>query len=622
MTRRFRRVSAKRRARMRTSQRQRALIVLVVLLAGLVGLRHFARRSSVPGVGSATTTDATWMAPTLETGERSRLLEQARARLIERAGTGEPPTPTRGRGGVIAIASLSRADGPAWTRRGHGPGTLDAVSAAIDGIARAISPEDARRGILKIDLVTDVGPMSAFDDQARAVLDPSVEGVWLTDHDLILLPEEQMARRLFDNDGDLQSGRLRRYLEAGGHGRAAPEDNPGAPGAPYRVVRFDSFAEGADGLPIRLFRGNDRAPSTAPDALLQAARLGGDYLVRQLRDDGSFVYIYKPTRDREGEDYNFLRHAGSCYALLELFRVTDDARYRDAAQRGIEYLLTHARPPKPADAAAAFEAIVSPGEEAKLGGAALAILAILEHHDATGERRWLERAEGLARFIQFMQDDTGRFESKYFYGRPDAKPFVSIYYPGEAILALTRLARVTGNTTWLNVARRGADYLITVRDASLETAELPHDHWLLMGLDELDRVTDEPLYPRHAARIGEAILNAQRRESANPDWIGTFYDPPRSTPTATRAEALVALHRLTTRHGESTRAIESALMLMAAFQLRCQLNETNSHFLPRPDRAHGGFRRSLTNFEIRIDYVQHNMSALLGLRERLSRSRS
>ena len=36
-------------------------------------------------------------------------------------------------------------------------------------------------------------------------------------------------------------------------------------------------------------------------------------------------------------------------------------------------------------------------------------------------------------------------------------------------------------------------------------------------------------------------------------------------------------------------------------------------YLNDPQRSLGGFRRSLTNFEIRIDYVQHNISALVAL---------
>ncbi len=36
-------------------------------------------------------------------------------------------------------------------------------------------------------------------------------------------------------------------------------------------------------------------------------------------------------------------------------------------------------------------------------------------------------------------------------------------------------------------------------------------------------------------------------------------------------------------------------------------------YLPHPQRVIGCFRRSLTNFEIRIDYVQHNISSILSL---------
>ncbi len=43
-----------------------------------------------------------------------------------------------------------------------------------------------------------------------------------------------------------------------------------------------------------------------------------------------------------------------------------------------------------------------------------------------------------------------------------------------------------------------------------------------------------------------------------------------------------------------------------------QLGPESAPYLSRPDLALGGFRRSLTHWEIRVDYVQHNISALLG----------
>ena len=38
-------------------------------------------------------------------------------------------------------------------------------------------------------------------------------------------------------------------------------------------------------------------------------------------------------------------------------------------------------------------------------------------------------------------------------------------------------------------------------------------------------------------------------------------------------------------------------------------------YLLDPQEALGGFHNSLTNFEIRIDYVQHNVSSILCLAE-------
>ncbi len=58
------------------------------------------------------------------------------------------------------------------------------------------------------------------------------------------------------------------------------------------------------------------------------------------------------------------------------------------------------------------------------------------------------------------------------------------------------------------------------------------------------------------------------------------------------------------------------------FQLQLQFRPESALYLPEPRRALGRFSRSLTDFEIRIDYVQHNLSSLLALREILLSSES
>ena len=128
------------------------------------------------------------------------------------------------------------------------------------------------------------------------------------------------------------------------------------------------------------------------------------------------------------------------------------------------------------------------------------------------------------------------------------------------------------------------------------------------------------LYLEHAARTTRAILRLQNRRPPYPDWRGSYYNPPRSTPTATRSEGLAAAYLLTRDFGQAAEAARllEGLELGVRFQLGTQFGPESVLYLPDPRRALGGFRRGLNHYEIRIDYVQHNISALLLLRRILA----
>ncbi len=236
-----------------------------------------------------------------------------------------------------------------------------------------------------------------------------------------------------------------------------------------------------------------------------------------------------------------------------------------------------------------------------------------------------ELIDRLGRWILATQSDAGEFTAhKLRLATGKLDDHVSQYYPGEAALALIRGSRLNrdrlrltpADDPWLDAAARGARWLIEVRDRDLPQQRLNHDHWLLYALNELYRLRPEPLYRRHTERITSAILGLQNRWSTYPDWHGSYYRPPRSTPTATRSEGLAAAYLLERDHGRADAAqrLLEGLELGVRFQLQTQLGPESALYLPNPRRALGGFRRSLTNYEVRIDYVQHNVSALLLLR--------
>lgn len=531
------------------------------------------------------------------------------------AGETPPPLPDEASAGERrAFVSLSRAAQPALVAMGRGSSLTAAVADAALKLKARASAAELSAGRLKVDVPSAISTPRAFDEKGGSELEAGLDGLLLPGVDLWLLPEEIAARRLIRTNGDLQTGRLREAL--GGDPRLPVDQrlNVSKAGMPYVAVRFASVIEDGAGGAVELYRGNVREPELTPAALLSASRLGGEYLERHLLPDGSFGYSYRPWKDDHAQSYNLLRHAGSCYALFELYQVTGERHTLEAGEKALAWLLQHTRGPKPEHAAAGWEAIGSPGEEAKLGGTALAMLAMLKRAEVKGDRKDLPQLQRFARFLVFQQEANGHFHSKYAFGAEAAEDFESLYYPGEAILALLRLARLDGKSEWVRTAAKAADWIILERDAAKSLAELPHDHWLLIGLNELHPREKKPHYLAHAQKIAAAILGGERRDPEPLDWVGSFYDPPRSTPAATRSEALVAMIELAERNGLDTSLDRAALTRLVRFQRRCQITPENALYLPRPDHALGGFRAGLTDWEVRIDYVQHNVSSMLGLR--------
>ena len=363
---------------------------------------------------------------------------------------------------------------------------------------------------------------------------------------------------------------------------------------------------------------------TKDSVYLRAARLGGNYLVAHTYTDGSYAYQYNPVTDKESSSYNIVRHAGTTYSLLELYEVTGEEKYLTAAELALGYLAESSVPcPDMPDALCVEE-----GNETKLGGNALAVLAFAKYISLTKEdsgvvvgdstREYLPLTQKLAQFIVNTEAQDGEFTVHKINTETGARTtFESEYYPGEAIFALARLYEIDKNPQWINTAHRAARWLIEVRDARVPTQNLNHDHWLLYGLNELYTNRPDEIYLTHAQRIVQSIVAVQHKDKTGDqeDWNGGFYNPPRSTPTATRSEGLGAAYWLFKKAGDlayASVALDS-MEKAAAFQLRTQFTAQQLKELGGSPSGVGGFRESLEGYVVRIDYVQHNISALLAL---------
>lgn len=357
-------------------------------------------------------------------------------------------------------------------------------------------------------------------------------------------------------------------------------------------------------------------PSELADLAMHRARLGASWLAGIVRDDGSFYYVYDPADDAyEEQEYNEIRHAGTTYSLFQAYGALGDEEILAAANEAARYIEAHS------ETAGDGRAFVYDGTT-KLGGQALALVALLERRRVTSDQAYDPLIDELAGFLLSMEmpDEPGRYFQSYDVAQEQRLPDPdSDFYPGEALLALTRLAQHFPDGPYLAYAVRAAEYLVHVRDGDIPRAgAIPReDHWLTLALNELHRLHPDDDYRSVAFLQAESMVEHQYSPGeADPTWIGAsaLRSPINYTSTATKGEALMASWALASLVDDADAAarFSAAALRNVQFQMRVQYTDDNTALFPRPEALVGAWGQDATEPYVRMDFVQHNISALIG----------
>jgi hypothetical protein len=286
-----------------------------------------------------------------------------------------------------------------------------------------------------------------------------------------------------------------------------------------------------------------------------------------------------------------VRHAGTTFALWQTCRsnrLDADASTTNRLRYATAYLCDRAE-----ESQGALR--INTGAEYKLGASALAVLTLLEAKQSTGDYP-SDIVAGLINGITKQQRSDGSFTCYLDRSTGAALMRTSPYFPGEAIFALTRAWRVLDCAECRRAAERGLIYLqaaISRTDWSL----LALQHWTIKAIAELGSGA-----VNHVDLLGSV-------DAAIDAWLeyevaGWF--PVSSSALATKAETLLASAAAWFRLGEQSRALNrfDRAVGVLLYALELQYGDDDP-------RLAGGFACSASRPAVRIDNVQHMISALL-----------
>ena len=367
-----------------------------------------------------------------------------------------------------------------------------------------------------------------------------------------------------------------------------------------------------------------------------------DWLVKNMNEDGSFLYYYDPYLNTIIDDMhptminplynNILRHSGGTISLLRGYEISANRLYLEKAKKSIDFLIstfrTHVYKKK-------FACYPFFNKKSKLGGAGIGLVAIMHYYMHTGDECYRKEMDGLVRHILSRVDKDGELIGYYIHpnfndGKPLTNPndetkkeLFSFYYPGEALLGLAlyylhvRDIDKELKKDLLKKTEMALDFLVDVRPIKyIHMFEpLPADAWLMQAIEEwikVDKLAKESYINfvfNDTATMFNHMYTDENTLSNNKDYIGGFFYEygDHVYHDASRCEGVVSAYYLAKYLGDEPKAewIMNNMLLSAKGLMKTFNSEESCYSHIEPHRALNSFRFKLTRQWVRVDSVQH-----------------
>ena len=362
-------------------------------------------------------------------------------------------------------------------------------------------------------------------------------------------------------------------------------DKAGLTEPPYTWCRFDctTWFAGCEGVwkVIGGFAPPQQNLPPVDELVARHRKLHVRYLLKHLREDGTFFSSYQPFHNRLFEGVDPARQAHGAWVLARAHKVLGGDDLRDAAGKVVDHLLAN----MVQDSVAEISFL-------------LLALSNLEDDDP---RRSLMK--DLATTLwQRVTLPHGRIAT-HNTDDPSLDPYQD-YFPGQALLALAVACEQNVETIDEERLRRSFQYY---RHRFRYKRNFGQVTWLLQAFSKWYQVTREQHFADMTFEIADWLLGYQQDKTG-----GFINDHQPGAPGYTTAVYLEGLAcALSIADGARRETYFDACARGFRFLDQLIIQDRDRAILPNPDYAIGGLRQSIHYSEVRTDFVQHSLSALL-----------
>jgi len=355
---------------------------------------------------------------------------------------------------------------------------------------------------------------------------------------------------------------------------------------PYNWCRFDcaTWLAGSEGV-WRTIGGFAPPRQNLPpvDELVARHRqLHLRYLLKHLREDGTFFSSYHPFQNRLFEGADPARQSHGAWVLARAHKLLGGDELAHAAGRAIDSLLANTLD----DSTAEISFL-------------LLALSNLEDDDP----RRVSMKDLAAALWQRVELPHGRIATHKAAGDPSLEAYQD-YFPGQVLLALAVACQQHASAIDEERLRRSFQYY---RHRFRYNRHFGQVAWLLQAFSKWWQVTGERYFADATFEIADWLLGYQQDKTG-----GFINDHQPRTPgytTAVYLEGLAAA--LSIADGTRHETYLDACARGFRFLDQLIIQERDRSILPNPDYAIGGLRQGLHYSEVRTDFVQHSLSGML-----------